>query len=178
MPMIQLPRLSLTAAALLLSWGLGAHAATLEVRVDGGFVTGTLTGASSQQALTFSTRGSFADGGGALFRLFFDESSGPVTGALEVDAGAVADATAAGTWEQFTVTGSLGTGTNGFVALNVTTAQGPYVTSELFANGALLKSLDVPGALAAVSSVPEPTTWAMMLAGLAGTCLRLRHQRR
>lgn len=165
-------------AALVLGWGAGAQGATLEMRVDGGFVTGTLTGAPNQQPLSFNTRGSFADGGGALFRLFIDEGAGPVSGALEIDAGAVAGAKAAGSWDRFTISGVLGGGANGLITLNVASAKGPYITSQLFANGALLQSFDVPGALVSASNVPEPTTWAMMLAGLAGACLRLRRDRR
>ena len=160
------------AAAAAAVWLLGmapvAHAATLEMRVDGGFVTGTVVGLGAGETLSFDISGSFADGGSASISLSTDPTAG-LAGRLQLSSPALLSATALTRWEQFAVAGVVGSvanGASGSVILSVALAQGPYRTSRLFANGTLLHSVDVLGA--AVSPVPEPTAWALMLAGLAG----------
>ena len=162
------------AAACWLAMAPAAHAATLEMRVDGGFVTGTLLGLRVGETLSFDTSGSFADGGGALVNLSTDGGMGTTgttgtagtTGRLQLSNPVLLNPTATASWKQFAVSGVIGNGASGTINLNVVSAPGPYRTSRLFANGSLLQSADVLGA--AVTPVPEPSTWALMLAGLAG----------
>ena len=162
------------AAACLMAMAPLAHAATLELRVDGGFVTGTLLGLRVGETLSFDTSGSFADGGGALVNLTTDGGTGTagttgmtgLTGRLQLSNPVLLNSAATASWKQFAVAGVIGNGASGAINLSVVSAPGPYRTSRLFANGSLLQSVDVLGA--AVTPVPEPSTWALMLAGLAG----------
>ena len=165
------------AAACLMAMAPLAHAATLEMRVDGGFVTGTLLGLRVGETLSFDTSGSFADGGGALVNLSTDGGTGTagtagttgmtgLTGRLQLSNPVLLNSAATASWKQFAVAGVIGNGVSGAINLSVVSAPGPYRTSRLFANGSLLQSVDVLGA--AVTPVPEPSTWALMLAGLAG----------
>lgn len=165
------------AAACLMAMAPLAHAATLEMRVDGGFVTGTLLGLRVGETLSFDTSGSFADGGGALVNLSTDGGTGTagtagttgmtgLTGRLQLSNPVLLNSAATASWKQFAVAGVIGNGASGAINLSVVSAPGPYRTSRLFANGSLLQSVDVLGA--AVTPVPEPSTWALMLAGLAG----------
>lgn len=154
-------------AAWMLGLGLtpGAQAATLEMRVDGGFVTGTLIGLQGGESLSFEASGSFASGGSALVSLTTDLVMG-LSGRLLLRTPAQFNPAAFASWEQYAVSGVVGLGTSAEINLNVVTTPGPYRRSTLIANGTLLQSVDVLGAT--VSAVPEPTTWALMLAGLAG----------
>ena len=162
------------AAACLMAMAPLAHAATLELRVDGGFVTGTLLGLRVGETLSFDTSGSFADGGGALVNLTTDGGTGTtgttgmtgLTGRLQLSNPVLLNSAATASWKQFAVAGVIGNGAGGAINLSVVSAPGPYRTSRLFANGSLLQSVDVLGA--AVTPVPEPSTWSLMLAGLAG----------
>lgn len=160
-------RAATAVAAWLLGLGLapGAQAATLEMRVDGGFVTGTLIGLRAGESLSFEASGSFASGGGALVSLTTDAVVG-LSGRLLLRTPAQFDPAAPASWEQYAVSGVFGLGASAAIDLNVVAAPGPYRRSTLIANGTLLQSVDVLGA--AVTAVPEPTTWALMLAGLAG----------
>ena len=161
-----------------------AHAATLEMRVDGGFVTGTLLGLRVGETLSFDTTGSFADGGGALVNLSTDAGIGTVgtagtagiTGRLQLSNPVLLSSPATASWKQFAVAGVIGNGAGGAINITVVSAPGPYRSSSLFANGSLLHSVDVLGAV--VTPVPEPSTWALMLAGLAGLAHLKRKARR
>ena len=179
-------RAAVAAAACLLGVAPLAHAATLEMRVDGGFVTGTLLGLGVGETLSFDTSGSFADGGGALVSLSTDRVAGQarLMGHLQLSNPALLNSAATTSWKQFAVAGVIGSAANTGNAANPATsvinftvvfAPGPYRTSRLFANGSLLESVDVLGA--AVTPVPEPSTWALMLMGLAGLarCKRMAH---
>ena len=106
-----------------------------------------------------------ASGGSALVSLTTDLVMG-LSGRLLLRTPAQFNPAAFASWEQYAVSGVVGLGTSVEINLNVVTTPGPYRRSTLIANGTLLQSVDVLGA--AVSAVPEPTTWALMLAGLAG----------
>ena len=83
-----------------------AHAATLEMRVDGGFVTGTLLGLRVGETLSFDTSGSFADGGGALVNLSTDGGTGTtgttgiagITGRLQLSNPVLLNSAATASW--------------------------------------------------------------------------------
>jgi len=61
-------------------------------------------------------------------------------------------------------------GSDLFVANTGSGTIGAYTTSGATVNASLISGLSTPVFLAVSPTIPEPTTWAMMLIGFAGLC--------
>ena len=144
-----------------------ALSAALDMRIDGGFVTGSLSGWTGVPALTFDTLGSFAEGSVARLRLVLDGTTGAVTATLFSDH-PEASLGSTGALRRFSISGNLGAGVGGGVSLDLTPSKGVYQPFQVFVNRSLVQSVDTTQVGSVLSAVPESSTWALMLTGLVG----------
>ena len=144
-----------------------APSAALDMRIDGGFVTGSLSGWTGVPAITVDTLGSFAEGAAARVRLVLDGTTGAVTAALFSD-NPEASLGNAGALRRFSINGNFGAGVGGGVSLDVASSNGAYQPFQVFVNQSLVQSVDTTLVVSVLSAVPESGTWAMTLAGLVG----------
>ncbi len=144
-----------------------APPASLDMSINGGFVTGSLSGWTGVPAFTFDAQGSFAEGSVARVRLVSDGTTGAVTATLSSD-NPVAPLGNAGALRRFSISGNLGAGVGGGVNLDVAPSNGAYQPFQVFVNRSPVQSVDTVSVVSALSAVPESGTWALMLAGLVG----------
>ena len=96
-----------------------APSAALDMRINGGFVTGSLSGWTAVPAITMGILGSFAEGSVARVRLVSDGTTGAVTQTLLSD-NPVDPLSSAGALRRFSISGNLGAGVGSGVGLDVT----------------------------------------------------------
>ena len=146
---------------------VAAPSAALDMRINGGFVTGSLSGWTGVPAITMGILGSFAEGSIARVRLVLDGTTGAVTATLFSD-NPEASLGNAGALRRFSISGNLGAGVGGGVSLDVASSNGAYPPFQVFVNRSLVQSVDTTLVVSVLSAVPKLGSWAMMLAGLVG----------
>lgn len=134
---------------------------------------GTGLPVTAGQLVTFSVdlRASIpGETGGVVYgpKLFSELAGGGVSGTLAINNGNPLWELSDGQWHHYTMTGNLGFDVSGGVSLEINVANG--------ATGSLLTST-VWVDNASITAVPEPETYALMLAGLVGVGAMVRRRR-